>query len=457
MARWTPNQLTILSVLLDEVVGTKEMIEIRQDFCKIYDCLSSNYIKVNRHFTGSQSEGLKLPGSDLDFMTDINDWCRIKIIQSLDERTELFHYSVFFMSTENVPPGFVLLWHVNHANQTMMSPFLLFSTQNRNGIRYLSSDLMAAHYLKIRSKRQNLPFSFTQARQGPSVETWSQYCKKSESGMDDVLSIHCPFWPNVATEWTRRTRNFGWPKSNDISTIIDFGFHLVPVGHPHSDMKLMQWRISFSLAEKILVWSFNHVQMQCYALMKIILKEFIKVRCSTENQKLCSYFIKTFLFWKYETNELTFWCADNLRECIRYLLQEFMQCVREGALSHYFIPRFNLLSVKLTRAAQTELLQLFDIIIQSDISILKECQTLKSVWSNFLQCCENRNDVLHRITRQNLLRYDECLMECNYLMHYTKLTSMELSPDSIIRMFLALSCKTHLKTITLKRSLLLAY
>ena len=151
----------------------------------------------------------------------------------------------------------------------------------------------------------------------------------------------------------------------------------------------MEWRISFSLAERTLVWSFNHVQMQCYALLKIIQKEFIKVRCNPPNQVLCSYFIKTFLFWKYETTELSFWREDNLRHCIKFLLVEFSKCVQEGVISHYFIPRFNLLSIKLTRAAQAEILQLLDIITQSDISILKECRTLHSVWSEFLSVREN--------------------------------------------------------------------
>ena len=63
-----------------------------------------------------------------------------------------------------------------------------------------------------------------------------------------------------------------------------------------------------------------------------------------------------------------------------YLLTEFSQYLREGVLRHYFIPRFNLLAVKLTPSAQTELLQLFDIITQSDISIVRECDTLKNIW-----------------------------------------------------------------------------
>ena len=253
-----------------------------------------------------------------------------------------------------------------------------------NGVRHLSSDLMVENYSP---DKEHVPL--TQTRQGPSIETWTEYCDKSESGYDNVLSIHCAFWPETAREWIQRPRHCGWPTSRDISSIIDFGFHLVPVGHPHSHMKLMEWRIAFSVAERTLVWSFNHVQMQCYALMKIILKEFIKVRCSPQNQVLCSYFIETFLFWKYESNDLNVWRADNLRECIMYLLTEFAQCLREGMLRHYFIPEFNLLSIKITPAAQIELLQLFDFIIESDIRILKECRTVKPIWSEFLQSSEN--------------------------------------------------------------------
>ena len=273
--------------------------------------------------------------------------------------------------------------------------------------------------------------------------------------MDNVFSIHCPFWPNESSEWVQRPRHFAWPTSQDISTITDFGFHLVPVGHPHSDTKLMEWRISFSMAERTLVWSFNHVQIQCYAVMKIILKEFIKLRCNTQNQILCSYFIKTFLFWKYEATKLNFWREDNLRECIKYLLAEFSKCIREGVLRHYFIPKFNLLSVKLTRAAQTELLQLFDIIIQSDISILKECTTLRNVWSEFLQYRENGNDIMTKLKRKNLLWNDECMMK--HIQNLNQLVVMvnqfKGTLNNAISRVCALRCKTPLKTLVLKRCL----
>ena len=276
MASWTPERSSILSALLDDVVGTPEVVAIRQDYCRIEDCLMSILSKHNIYYTGSKADGLDLPGSDEDFMRDINDWLCIKVSQSLDERPTISPYSIFFMSTENVCPGFALLKHVN---QTLNNQILWHLSQSMNGSLYLSSDLTVEYYLSYRSMYMS-DRMMTRTRQGPSVETWTEYADKSKSGIDDVLSIHCEFWPIIASEWTQRPRHFSWPTSHDISSIINFGCHLVPVGHPHSDTKLMEWRISFSVAERTLVWSFNHVQMQCYAVMKIILKEFIKVRCS---------------------------------------------------------------------------------------------------------------------------------------------------------------------------------
>ena len=355
------------------------MIDTRQDFCKIQDCVYSTATQITRYYTGSKAEGLNLPGSDDDFMTEINSVYNIKVIPSLDGNTNTHPYSSFLMSNENVRPGFTFLEHVP---QTPLYPFLSQASHSLNGLQYLSSDLFVQNSLiAMQSAYRARGFNnfVTMRRQGPSRET-SFHGSSDREPADQVDCIHCAFWPSEASEWQNRPRPFGWPTQDGLLSIARFGFHLVPVGHPHSDTKEMEWRISFSIAERTLVWSFNYIQMQCYALMKIILKQFIKVRCNPQNQVLCSYFIKTFLFWKYETTDGNFWRKDNLRECINFLLVEFSKCIREGVLRHYFLPRFNLLSVKLTPAAQRELLQLFDIIIESDISILKDCGYLQESW-----------------------------------------------------------------------------
>ena len=56
-----------LSALLDDVTGTEEIVRIRQDYCKIHDCIRSTD-GINNYFTGRKAEGLDLPGSDYDYM-----------------------------------------------------------------------------------------------------------------------------------------------------------------------------------------------------------------------------------------------------------------------------------------------------------------------------------------------------------------------------------------------------
>ena len=134
-----------------------------------------------------------------------------------------------------------------------------------NGVQYLSSNLIVQNYLQLTA-----PFKLSKIlkRQGPSlehqaspiVEGWGPPFDNLE-GIDMVPSIHCDVWPSEASEWCQRPRHFGWPTLSNLSSIISFGCHLVAVGHPDSKTKLTEWRISFSMAERTLVWSFSHIQM----------------------------------------------------------------------------------------------------------------------------------------------------------------------------------------------------
>jgi hypothetical protein len=48
-----------------------------------------------------------------------------------------------------------------------------------------------------------------------------------------------------------------------------------PIGCKGSKNEDIEWRFSFSVGEKLLIYSFTHVQLICYALMKILLKDVI--------------------------------------------------------------------------------------------------------------------------------------------------------------------------------------
>ena len=241
MAIWTPDHSKILSQMLDQVVGTPEMIKIRQDFCRMDDCLKSTRAEFNFYFTGSAAEGLRLPGSDFDNMFDINETRYLKVIQSLDESSDTSPYNVFLMCTDNVSPGFTLLQHVNQNTTVAMDRDLYAASKSMYGLQYLSSDLFIQLTL-IQHQNVYTHEGIIYKRQGPSMESWSPYSEDFEPGRDNVPSILCKFWPNEAAEWIHRSRNFDWPASLDISSIVDFGCHLVPVGHPLSDMKSMEWR-----------------------------------------------------------------------------------------------------------------------------------------------------------------------------------------------------------------------
>ena len=400
MESWTTEHNTYLSYLLDDVTGTEEIVKMNKDNCRINDCFSSiNADGVNVYFTGSKAEGLDLPGSDIDFMIDINYSHNIEVSESTEELVLLTCANKLLIVTDNVPPAFALLKCVRLYDKSLSHAIVSMSDNE-----YLSSleFLSSPNLLKSDAKTRRI--------QGPSIETWNEFENTSESGKDNVPSILCKSWPTVANEWKDRPRHYGWPTQHDKESIEAFGCHLVPIGHPLSTKRHLQWRLSFSIAERTLVWSFNHTQLQCYALMKLILKDFVKSKCTEKHKNvLCSYFIKTFIFWQFESTDPLFWQQKNLSGCIIYLIRKFYNCIQTGILRHYFVPCFNLLDIKLTQDAQTELLYLFGKVREYGISILGQCNSLSGV---FLKLCKIKigiqsSELLTEILRRRILNDDE--------------------------------------------------
>ena len=382
MADWSPEHNTYLSVLLDDVTGSEETVMIRQDFCKIFDCImSTEQDKVNLYYTGSKAEALDLPGSDNDFMIDINEIYDIEVSESLQDLVQSTRRNKLLIVTDNVPPAFAMLKCV-----TLQDPRLLHLAVSMNNESFLSSQQFVSSPWRKFEKTE------THRLQGPSVEVWTEYDDTSKSGRDNVPSILCKSWPTSAAEWKDRPRHYGGPSQRDKEYIERFGCHLVPVGHPLSAKKSLEWRLSFSIAERTLVWSFNHTQLQCYAVMRVILKEYVKTKCAEKYKSvICSYFIKTFLFWQFEKLEQSFWQIENLCGCIMFLIHEFYSCIQIGILRHYFIPRFNLLEIKLTPDAKTQYLQIFGNVIETGIAIIGQRHSLSGVFSNFISIRDRRH------------------------------------------------------------------
>ncbi|KAJ8311431.1 hypothetical protein KUTeg_010786 [Tegillarca granosa] len=122
------------------------------------------------------------------------------------------------------------------------------------------------------------------------------------------------------------------------------GGHL-PIGNPNSQESHLQWRFSFSLAEKKLVYSFNHTQFLCYGLLKLFLKHAIN---SNEQVKdlLCSYFLKTSLFYCIEEENIV-WNQENFLHCFWTCIRRLLKWILDEYCPNYFIKENNMFEGKI--------------------------------------------------------------------------------------------------------------
>ena len=137
MTSWTPAGSVLLSQLLDDVVGSEEMVRIRQDYCRIHDYIVSTGFNITTYYTGSKAEGLDLPGSDNDFMFDINHIHNMQIIHTEQNIPDATRRNLFVMSTENVCPCFVIMRSVSQIRYRL----LINACQELDNSLYLSSYL----------------------------------------------------------------------------------------------------------------------------------------------------------------------------------------------------------------------------------------------------------------------------------------------------------------------------
>ena len=143
MSRWTPSHSVLLSQLLESVIGTREEIEIRKDYYRLKDCIRSAFAGYNSHFTGSRAEGLDLPGSDMDYMRDINVLYSMEVLEpdQCESRSQRRH--LFAMITDNIKPAFAMLCLVS---SVISSPRISDSLQWMNGALFLSSYLIVLEH-----------------------------------------------------------------------------------------------------------------------------------------------------------------------------------------------------------------------------------------------------------------------------------------------------------------------
>ena len=139
-----------------------------------------------------------------------------------------------------------------------------------------------------------------------------------------------------------------------IQQIVSDGCLFVAIGAKGSITENLEWRISFSLAEKKLIHSMNHVQFMCYGLLKIFLKEAIDSNVEIKGL-LCSYFLKTALFWEITYGHLQ-WDTKQLLNGFWICFQRILTWINNEYCPYFFIPENNMFAGKIYGQARIKLL-----------------------------------------------------------------------------------------------------
>lgn len=191
---------------------------------------------------------------------------------------------------------------------------------------------------------------------------------------DRVMCIKSDFWPPVASSFVSRCKS--WPKPCILKEIVKNGCHLVPIGHKLGNHEKEEWRISFAMAEKRLVFSMNHSQFLLYGLMKLFLKEVINKDVEEYDELLCSYHMKTSIFWVLQQSSLPECNSQSFLQCFWICFKLVIKWVYEGACPNFFIPENNLFLVKMRGSAQNKLFCKLYAMYEKGASCIFECPTI---------------------------------------------------------------------------------
>ena len=310
------TSLWLYRYVCHHIVGTEETVKTRRMLATIKHKLFHNEV-FTLITSGSIGEGLQMKGSDIDIMIVFKD---VNVYEDINSARVNSAETCIAMEMENNKLGFT---HLRLLCSKKI--FILEMCAKVGNDFYLSSQLCKSMFIG-QSKATSIVH-------GP--------CLSDKDGrFDFAFSLHSRQWISIANQWVTRC-NHSWPSSDVKSHIIYHGVLFVPIGSKGSTNEHIEWRISFSVGEKLLIYSFTHTQLLCYALMKILIKDVVS-RDSRCKDLICSFYIKNIIFWISEEIPLSIWRPENLRSCFLRCFKRLIYCLEYGICLHYFIPKINM-------------------------------------------------------------------------------------------------------------------
>lgn len=322
-------------------------------------------------YSGSSVEGVRNNG-DIDMMYCRKDF----IIGNNDGRVDL----TFDMN--DCYPGFTRLLFQNgfekHVDENVTTEF--------NGKIYLNGKSYTEYAAGF------IHGFTTEEKHGPAIMDPSRETEY-------VVCLHSSSWPFNATFFLEeRLYNLCQKLSLDREKIVSFGCHLVPISHPLSQEPDIEYRLSFSVVEKYLVRNWTIRQLRCYFLCKEIVKEYLNGEHLSKG--ICSYFIKTAIFWITELNPIKFWEQSYLK-CTLHILETLSEYLTNKTCPNYFIPE-NFMMSTFTDTQCEELLVILGKICANIFLFSINGATIKVTIPNFPMMVSIYT-TLHSLQENNLL------------------------------------------------------
>ncbi|OWF42318.1 Cyclic GMP-AMP synthase [Mizuhopecten yessoensis] len=347
----------ILHHILDRFIGSPELVETRRRRVIIIERIKNggkqNLTSLDTFYTGSCAEEIEMEGSDFDGMLIRNNVIVLCPFQDSSFPQDSKDKTVFMMRNADCRPGYVTLELVNLVPTCI--ELIKRSVVPVRDVFYISSEMFRRECADALCDRLD---SIVETH-GPAACLKTEHCDIIVDG-DIVHSFPCTRWPQEAYEWVSRPRQHGWPDKALRDQIVSGGCHLVPVGDKMSDATFLQWRLSFTTAERKLINSLTHTQFLIYGLLKYFLKQIsdrLKQIFGDENI-LSSYIIKTIIFHVVESTPGSVWQEKNTFFCFMLCLKVLIAWVNAGYCPNHFININNMFRGKVQGENPQKLLRL---------------------------------------------------------------------------------------------------
>jgi hypothetical protein len=266
----------------------------------------------------------------------------------------------FVVEDENFP-GYVKL---SLAEMKTNSIYLNHFTRMNDGKQYLPNSMMMDYsYKQVKIMRDTFISSELEHSQdicqGIYINGPAHTIDNKEKGLtkqeDTVCCIHYDVWPNSANSFITRRKPNNWPSNSMVENIQSQKCDVVPVGHHDSKNNDIQWRISFP-GERSLLLDLTDVQILCYALIKIILREHLNM---SQREVVSSFHIKHVIFWCVELCSCQ-WAYSNYINCANICLTKLIEMIKGRRIPHYIIESRNLFNSKLTEKMSKEIVDVLN-------------------------------------------------------------------------------------------------